>query len=102
MWSFVEQVLRTHGVLGEWLVGGGLVLYSAVKFLPRPFLELTALITRNEQRRRLCLEMLRLRRKDAASLPSYLDHSDGSMGNGTGKQLESGKAQKPRLKAAGR
>lgn len=72
MWSVAEHMLQAHGVVGAWLVGGGLLLYSAAKYLPRPILEVIALLTKDERRRLVCLEMIRLRRKDAASLPTYL------------------------------
>ena len=94
MWSFAEQLLRVHGVVGAWLVGGGLVLYSALRFLPRPLLEVAAVMTRDGQRRLVCLEMLRLRHKDAASLPSYLPQK---------QELDPGKiAAKPRREGAKR
>lgn len=79
------------------------MLYSAIRFLPRPLLELAAFATRDEHRRLVCLEMIRLRHKDAASLPSYLDRPTNTTSGTAGQLPESGKASlKPHRKVARR
>jgi hypothetical protein len=55
----------------HWAVYAG-VGVAAWRYLPRTVVYLTAAFTRNEQRQRQCLEVLRLSRKDAAKIPSYL------------------------------
>lgn len=48
-------------------------LAASVRLAPRIVSELIAVLSRNDERRRAALEVVRLRRRDAASLPSYLD-----------------------------
>ncbi len=71
MWPYIQHVLASHGVEAGVALGGG-VLFLASRYLPRPLLELAAARTRDPDRRLLYLEMIRLRHKDAALLPSYL------------------------------
>lgn len=67
--------------IGQWLpllrqasvpviVGGAVTV--AFRYVPRFFLEIVIACTRDEDRRLACLEAIRLRRKDASALPSYL------------------------------
>ena len=59
-WEYLHWVVFVGAGVGTW------------RYLPRTVVYLTAAFTRNEQRQRQCLEVLRLSRKDAAEIPSYL------------------------------
>lgn len=73
-----EQWIQAHAAVVGWLMVGGSVLAALGRYLPRVVLELLAAWSKDERRQRLCLEMLRLRRKDAATLASYLDPPPGA------------------------
>jgi hypothetical protein len=45
---------------------------STWKYVPLTVIRLIGALTRNQQRARQCAEILRLARRDAASIPSYL------------------------------
>ena len=99
------------------VIGGGLVTW---KYMPLTFIRLVGALTKNPQRHRQCAEILRLARKDAASIPSYfVDPSsypnpeakpsvegapkydrrqvrDGQSRNGNGRRAASGKSRRPK------
>jgi hypothetical protein len=62
---------------------GGPVGFAAWRYAPRAFLMLVGGLTRDPQRSRQCAEMLRLQRKDAKELPSYLVDSPQLQLSGT-------------------
>lgn len=45
---------------------------SAWRFVPLAFVRLVAALTQDEARHRHCMEVLRLARRDAARIPSYM------------------------------
>ena len=51
---------------------------SVWRILPLALVRLVAAFTRNEKRHRQCMEVLRLSRRDAAHIPSYLSESPPS------------------------
>jgi hypothetical protein len=59
---------------GEYLRWGMYVsaALGAWRFLPLAIVRLVAALTRNEARHKQCMEVLRLARRDAARIPSYL------------------------------
>jgi hypothetical protein len=77
MRPYVEHWLLAHTSIGMLVVIGVAVIAAAFRYLPRPLLELAAVLTRDPQRRLLYLELIRLRRRDAASLKSYLPEPPG-------------------------
>lgn len=54
--------------------------FAAWRYAPRAFLMLVGGLTTNPQRSKQCAEMLRLQRKDAKDLPSYLVVASESSG----------------------
>lgn len=66
-----DTVQWLQGHVSVLIVAGGAVA-GALRFAPRFFLELVVALTKNQERRLACLEAIRLRRKDASTLPSYL------------------------------
>jgi hypothetical protein len=56
----------------RWGVVCVTVALGAWRFIPLGIVRLVAAFTRSETRHRQCMEVLRLARKDAASLPSYI------------------------------
>ena len=53
-------------------LGGPAGFAAAWRYMPRAFLMLVGGLTRNPQRSRQCAEMIRLARKDAKDITSYL------------------------------
>lgn len=75
MWHYAEHWLQAHAAIG--LATGGIMAF--LRYLPKPLLELVVMFSKDEDRRLFCLELLRLRRKDAASIASYLpDQADNA------------------------
>jgi hypothetical protein len=62
----------THS--GEYLQWVAYVLSAVggLRFLPLAVVRLTAAFTGNEARHRQCLEVIRLARRDAAQIPTYV------------------------------
>jgi hypothetical protein len=58
-----------------WGLGGPAGFAAACRYIPRAFLMLVGGLTKNPQRSKQCAEMVRLSRKDAKELPSYLGES---------------------------
>ena len=58
-----------------WGLGGPAGFAAACRYIPRAFLMLVGGLTKNPQRSKQCAEMVRLSRKDAKELPSYLVES---------------------------
>lgn len=56
----------------RWGVVCVTVALGAWRFMPLGIVRLVAAFTRSETRHRQCMEVLRLARKDAANLPSYI------------------------------
>jgi hypothetical protein len=56
----------------RWGVACVTVALGAWRFMPLGIVRLVAAFTRSETRHRQCMEVLRLARKDAATLPSYI------------------------------
>jgi hypothetical protein len=48
-----------------------------IRYLPAGIVQILAVVTRDNDRRLACLEVLRLRRRDAATIPSYLKAHSG-------------------------
>lgn len=61
-----------------WGLGGPAGFAAACRYIPRAFLMLVGGLTKNPQRSKQCAEMVRLSRKDAKELPSYLVESSKS------------------------
>lgn len=59
-WQYLTWVAYLTAVLSAW------------RFLPLAIVRLVAAFTRNETRHKQCMEVLRLARRDAARLSSYL------------------------------
>ena len=76
MQQAVGQWFEIHAATVAWSTVGGAVGITILKYLPRALLELAALCFRDERRRRVCLELIRLRRDDATSLQSYLGQAE--------------------------
>lgn len=55
-----------------WGLGGPAGFAAACRYIPKALLLLVGGFTRKPQRSRQCAEMVRLSRKDAKELPSYL------------------------------
>jgi hypothetical protein len=55
----------------KW-VGYGLAAIGGWRYLPLVVIRLVAAFTGDEDRHRRCMEVLRLSRRDAARIPSYL------------------------------
>jgi hypothetical protein len=72
MWMIAEHLLHAHRVLLLWLAVGGAVTSAVFRYLPRGILELVVVLAKDNERRLAALEAIRLRRKDAATLPPYV------------------------------
>ena len=59
-WNYLHWVVYMSAGIGVW------------RYLPLPIVRLMAALTHNEQRHRQCMEVLRLARKDASTIPPYL------------------------------
>ena len=59
-WEYLRWGAYVVAALGAW------------RFVPLAIVRLVAAFTRSETRHRQCMEVLRLARKDAASIPSYV------------------------------
>lgn len=55
--------------------GYALACVGGWRYIPLGVIRLVAAFTRDEQRHRRCMEVLRLTRRDASSIPSYLSSS---------------------------
>ena len=55
---------------------------ASIRYLPKALVFLVAAFTSNTSRSRQCLEALRLTRRDAPYIPSYLPPSGGSTSSG--------------------
>ena len=75
MWQEWEHWLQAHTAIALWLAAGGTAANTMFRYLPRLLLELIAIRARDPATRAVCLETIRLRRRDAASLPTYLNPS---------------------------
>jgi hypothetical protein len=62
-WEYVRWAVYVASALGAW------------RLLPLTVVRLVAAFTRNETRHKQCMEVLRLARRDAARIPSYLPES---------------------------
>jgi hypothetical protein len=51
--------------------------FGGWRYVPLVVIRLTAAFTKDDLRQRRCLEVLRLARRDAAQIPSYLPGPDG-------------------------
>jgi hypothetical protein len=51
---------------------------SAWRLMPLAIVRLVAAFTRNETRHKQCMEVLRLARRDAAQIPSYISESSAN------------------------
>jgi hypothetical protein len=77
-----KQVWREGRTMAHWQyilwgLGGPTGFAAACRYVPRAFLMLMGGLTANPQRSKQCAEMVRLSRKDAKELPSYLVESSG-------------------------
>lgn len=74
----------------EYLRWGAYVAAAigAWRFVPLEIVRLVAAFTRNDARHRRCMEVLRLARKDAASIPSYLPAAKQRQGVGAPVRLQ--------------
>lgn len=70
-WDYLRAAGAVLGTAGAW------------RFLALPVYRYVAVFSRRTDRRRYALEVLRLARKDAANLPSYVEDPRG-IGPGTG------------------
>jgi hypothetical protein len=61
--EYMKWGMYVMAVLGAW------------RYMPLTVVRLVAALTRSETRHRQCMEVLRLSRRDAATLPSYLGES---------------------------
>jgi hypothetical protein len=61
-----------------WGLGGPVSFAAVCRYIPRTILMLVGGLTTNQQRSNQCAEMVRLSRKDAKELPSYLLESSES------------------------
>jgi hypothetical protein len=59
-WEYVQWVAYVTAGLGAW------------RYVPLAVVRLAAAFTDNERRHRQCMEVLRLARHDASSIPAYL------------------------------
>jgi hypothetical protein len=85
----IASWLTAHSQYFFWVVyvaGGGLITW---RYAPLTLVRLVGAFTTNPQRHRQCAEILRLARKDAASIPSYVSElpppSDSAKSPTTGK-----------------
>ncbi len=62
-WEYLRWGIYVASVLGMW------------RLLPLTVVRLVAALTRNEKRHKQCMEVLRLARRDAALIPSYVTES---------------------------
>jgi hypothetical protein len=64
-WEYVRWVIYIGGAMGVW------------RYLPLTVIRLVAAFTKDERRHKQCMEVLRLARRDASHIPSYVvDTSD--------------------------
>ena len=61
-----------HWEYAAWAASSPIGLAAAWRYAPRAFLMLVGGLTKDPQRSKQCAEMLRLQRKDAGSIQSYL------------------------------
>lgn len=61
-----------------WALGGPAGIAAAWRYMPEAILKLRGGLTKDPQIHRHCAEMVRLSRKDAKDLASYLTDSPGS------------------------
>jgi hypothetical protein len=59
-WQYLHWVVYVSAVVGAW------------RYVPLAIVRSVAAFTRDDQRHRQCMEVLRLARKDASSIPTYL------------------------------
>lgn len=76
-----------HWVYLLLTVIGAPVGMVAWRYAPRAFLMLVGGLTKDPERSRQCAEMVRLSRKDAKELPSYLSRSPDGVRSISGKSL---------------
>jgi hypothetical protein len=71
-WEYLRWIVYMGAALGTW------------RYLPLTIVRLVAAFTHNKQRHRQCMEVLRLARRDAGSMPSYLTQGGSSAEGPTG------------------
>ena len=87
-WQYLHWVVYVSAAIGTW------------RYLPLTLVRLVAAFTHDDQRRRQCLEVIRLSRKDAANIPSYLPTSEvSSTGQATATRTANVRTQSKRLAA---
>jgi hypothetical protein len=59
-WEYLRWSAYVAAAIGAW------------RYVPLTIVRFVAAFTRNETRHRQCMEVLRLARRDAASIPSYV------------------------------
>jgi hypothetical protein len=59
-WEYLHWAVYAMAGIGAW------------RYLPLGFVRLVAALTRDEQRHRRCMEVLRLARRDASRIPPYV------------------------------
>jgi hypothetical protein len=59
-WEYLRWVVYAGGAMGVW------------RYLPLTVIRLAAAFTKDECRHRRCMEVLRLARRDASHIPSYV------------------------------
>lgn len=65
-WEYFRWLVYLCAAAGTW------------RYLPLTIVRLIAAFTRSERRNKQCMEVLRLARRDAARIPSYLTTSEPS------------------------
>ena len=84
--------MEPYGQYLHWAVYVGAAI-GVWRYLPLWLVRLVAAFTNSDQRRRQCLEVLRLARKDAASLPSYLPSEPSSPPQPAATKVVQGRAR---------
>ena len=69
-WEYLRWMAYVGAALGAW------------RYLPLTIIRLVAAFTHNERRHKQCMEVLRLARRDASSIPSYLPESNALASGG--------------------
>jgi hypothetical protein len=59
-WEYLRWVVYLGGAMGVW------------RYLPLTVIRLVAAFTKDECRHKRCMEVLRLARRDASHIPSYI------------------------------
>ena len=93
-WEYLRWVAFVGGAVGVW------------RYLPLTVIRLVAAFTRDERRHKQCMEVLRLARRDASRIPSYVAHAGEAVAPMSGaerraKRSRGKRVRRPALPPAG-